>query len=720
MSENTKMKNIEVLFYPKSVAIIGASDVPYKPSAQPLKGMIDNGFKGIIYPVNPRYQSINGTPCYPSLDDVPGPVDLAIIGVPAVATLAAIKECAKKKVKGVVVLTSGFSEIGEEGAMIQAEMLRIARDNGMVICGPNSQGLFNSLNGLTAGFAIPKLFDPQKVKNSFGFISQSGGVGTAIYLTSLETKTGFTYSISSGNEADVEFSDYLNFMVNDPDTKAIGGYLEGVRDGRKLLYAADQALQAEKPLVILKAGKSPTAAKAAASHTGSIVGSDGVYSAFFQQKGIIRTESIEEMSLILNLLIKRKLPTSNRVAIVANSGGNGVLLSDKCDAAGLDIVELSSSTRERLEKILPTFGSSANPVDITSQILMQPELHAEAIRIVLEDPNVDMMIVDHWPLSGNDTSGLDQIIRVHNDSDKPFLISMLGAESYGRGDMAYLLDNHVPAVRSQELAARALGAVGYYGSRLQKIKKYRKSTMEIPAEDRKKVADILNSVPLGESLSESQAKQLLLTYGIPCTMEKPANDVEAAVSFAEEIGFPVVLKIDSTEIQHKTEAGGVKLNLKSNEEVRRAFHEIMASASQYAPQAHLDGVLVQEMLTDGSECIVGVTQDQTFGPTIMFGLGGVFVEVLQDVALKICPLTYLDAQEMITEIKGKKILGGFRGSAPADKEAIIDVILRVSQLAMDFPEIKEMDLNPLMVFERGEGVKVADALIVTGKDSNKE
>ncbi len=712
MSLNKKM---DVLFNPQSVAVVGASTAPFKPSAQPVFSMKTNRFNGRVYPVNPRYNEINGLPCYPSLESIPGEVDLAIIGVPVANVKDVLMECVGKKVKGVVVLTSGFSEVGDEGANMQKEIARIVRENGMVMCGPNSQGIFNSLNGLTAGFAIGLLFNPDDVIDSYGFVSQSGGIGTAVYMTAQETCIGFTYFISSGNEADLEFSDYVTYMVNDPSTKVIGGYLEGVKDGGKLIAAADQAIQAQKPLVMIKAGRNPAAARAASSHTGSMVGSEAVYQMFFHQKAIIRAEGVEELNTILSLLVKKKLPEGNRVAVVASSGGNGVLISDKCASAGMDVVSLSPKTRKILDEILPTYGSSANPIDLTSQIIAEPDLSTRSIQAVLDDPNVDMVVIEQWPGIGGDMSGLDCIIKLQDGSDKPIMVTMLGSEKMGQQDFMYLRRHHVPVARSQEMAVRALGAVAQYSVRLKKIRTAQSTVTNLVPPDRSKVEQILTQASPGTPLTETQSKQIFGAYGIPVTNEKAAQNRDDAVIIAEQIGYPVVLKVDSADIQHKTEVDGIRLNLKTPEEVATAFDEIMEKAKHHKPEARLDGVLLQEMVSEGIECIVGLTHDQTFGPTVMFGLGGVFVEALEDFSLRICPVSPLDADEMITEIKAQRVLSGFRGKPPVDREAISDVILKVAQLATDFPQIREMDINPLMVFSQGNGVRVADALIVTGE-----
>ena len=705
-------EDIDILFNPKTIAVIGASVNPVKPAGHPVLSLIENDFKGDIYPVNPKYKEVGGLKCYPFIEDVPRAVDLAIIAVPAIKVVEVLHACIRERVKAVIILTSGFAEADGHGREMQEEIVRLTQENGILLCGPNSQGIFNALNGMSAGFAITKLTTGDNNLKIYGFISQSGGFGTSMYIMSSETGIGFTYFVSSGNEAGLTFSDYLVYMLNDKNTKVVGGYLEGVKEGRKLFDAADLALKEEKPLILIKSGRHAAAAKAAASHTGSLVGSDRVYSSFFHQKGIIRVEGIEELNAVLSVLAAGPLPKGNRIAVVASSGGSGVLVSDKCVSAGLEVVPLAEDTRKKLDAILPPFGSSANPVDATSQILVEPDLFLKCLTIVLDDPNIDMVICEQWPWEGvGNTNHLKTLVEASRATKKVLMVFMLGLELLGREEVRFLRANRIPVARSQDFAVRVIGRVAQYSDRLRKINKAKSLPWPVERIDKNMVERLLDGVESGPTLSESLSQQILSAYGIQCVAGGPARSPDEALETAHNVGFPVALKIDSPDIQHKTESGGVRLNINNDQELLAAFREIMENAVRYNSSARINGVLVQKMLGKGIECIVGMKNDEVFGPTVLFGLGGVFVEALEDVSLRVCPLSPLDAREMVSEIRGHRILSGFRGSPSADKDAVYDVLLRVSQLAMDFPEIKEMDINPLTVFPKG--ALAADALIIT-------
>lgn len=702
--------NIDILFNPETIAIIGASIDPVKPAGHPVLSLIENGFKGDIYPVNPKYKEIGGLKCYPSIEFVPGGVDVAIIAVPAKRTIEILHECIRKKVKAVIILTSGFAEADSHGREMQEEIVRLTQENNILLCGPNSQGIFNALNGMSAGFAITKLATGDNNFKFYGFITQSGGFGTSMYIMSSETGIGFTYIVSSGNEARLSFSDYLVYMLNDVNTKAVGGYLEGVRDGRKLLNAADMALEKEKPLILIKAGRNAAAAKAAASHTGSMVGSDRVYTSFFHQKAVIRVEGIEELNAILSILATGHLPKGNRIAVVTSSGGSGVLVSDKCVSAGLEVVPLAEDTRKKLEVILPSFASTANPVDVTSQILAEPDLFLKCLKIVLGDPHIDMIICEQWPGDIGNTGHLNALVEASKTTEKLLMVFMLGSELLGRDEIQYLRANRIPVVRSQDFAVRVIGQVAQYSGRLKKINDAKVMTKSIEGIDQNRVRKLFDGIESGQALSESLSKQILSAYGIPCVSGGMAKSHDEALKIAHDIGFPVALKIDSPDIQHKTESGGVRLNINNDQEALAAFREIMENVAKYNYGAHINGITVQKMLSGGAECIIGVKNDEVFGPTVLFGLGGIFVEALDDFSVRICPLSHLDAREMVSEIRGHRILSGFRGIPPADKDAIYNILLRVSQLAMDFPGIREVDINPLIVFS--DGAFAADALII--------
>ncbi|MDF9409333.1 acetate--CoA ligase family protein [Pelotomaculum isophthalicicum JI] len=703
-------KAMNYLFYPRSIAIIGASANPAKPGGMPIVSLINNGYTGSIYPVNPKHVKIAGLPCYPSLSDIPDEVDLAVIAVSAQLTQKALHECAAKKVKAAIVFTSGFAEVGGSGIKFQEDMAILARESDIALCGPNCMGIFNAQNAMTAGFVISELPEKVIVPNFFGFISQSGGFGAIMHAIASDRGIGFTYFISSGNETDLQFADYLAYMVEDAATKVIGGYLEGIKDGRKLFQAAEMALQAKKPVILIKTGRHPAAARAASSHTGALAGSDRVYSSFFKQKGIIRAESVEEFITILSLLAGNSLPRGNKVGIIVGSGGNGVLLADKCVEAGLEVGLLSTHTQASLSKLLPSFGTTANPIDMTSRILTDPTLLRETTNLVIKDPGVDMLIILHWASRKGWSQPTREIVDLLAHSGKPVLVLVWGSDEAAIEDLRFFREHQVPAVREIDYAARSLAALAKYSA---KVDSYfnRSQISHSPMPDREKTAVLLKSYKPGDKLSESQSKEILRSCGILTTRESLATNEEEAVKIAAGLGCHVALKIDSPDIPHKTEAGGVKLNIETPEKIKEAYREIIHSVKKHNPDALIRGILVQEMLTGGIEVIAGISRDPVFGPTVMFGLGGIFVEALEDVSLRIAPLNMEDTREMIGEIKGFKVLSGLRGKPPADQEAIVDVLLKLSQISVDFPQINELDINPLFVFPKGQGVRAADVLI---------
>ncbi|SFG00701.1 acetyltransferase [Desulfotomaculum arcticum] len=706
-----EIKSLLPLFQPESLAIIGASENPFKPSGQPLVSLINAGFKGKIYPVNPKHTTLCNLPCYPALIDVPGSVDLAIIAVPAKYTLDQLQQCADKGVKGVIIFTSGFAEVGPEGAKIQMEITELAQKTGMRVCGPNCMGIFSSRNALMANFSVTELPEQVLVPDFLGFISQSGGFGAAIYQMIKEKGYGFSHFVSTGNEADVDFSQYMGFMARDNYTRVIGGYLEGVKDGQKFINATDMALQNNKPILLIKAGRYPAAAKAAASHTGALVGSDKVYSAVFKQKGIIRIESLEEYQIVLSILASNKCPKGKRIAILATSGGSGVALTDKCSFYGLEVAPLQAETRAKLDNVLPAFASSANPVDITSAILTQPGLLEQCAEIVINDPGIDMLITAYWALHG-DRTNLEQMVRVSKKTDKPIFNIVWGPEEAALQALHFLNDNLIPAAKEVDFAIRSLAVLADYSEfkTARSNKNNEDYSIQAPPSAKKMAGEILNNLKPGAKLTEYEAKQVLRAYGISTTREVLTKTTEKAVQAAKEIGYPVVMKIMSPDILHKTEAGGVLLNIATDQEVVESFNKIIENARKYNQDALVQGVLVQEMLSGGTEIIVGAGKDPVFGSTIIAGLGGIFVEVLEDVALRVAPVSNLDAREMLEELKGKKIFEGVRGKEPVDKNALVEIIQKVSRLVEDFPQIAELDINPLLLFPKG--AVAVDALIV--------
>lgn len=702
---------LEPFFNPKSIAVIGASDNPMKPGGRPLGFLLQKGYRGKIYPVNPSHKTINGITCYPSVTDIPGEVELAIVSVVADKVYQTLEECAAKGIRAAVVFSSGFAEVGPEGLAVQQRMAGLARRTGMRILGPNCLGIVNTTNGVMATFAFIADLTPVEPR-VLGFVTQSGAFGAIIYASSLHWGVGFNYFVSVGNEADLEFADFLDYMVHDSGTKLIGGYLEGARDGDKLRRVAEDALEKGKPVLIMKVGRSSAGSRAAASHTGSLAGSDRIYDAFFKQTGIIRIDNYPDLIAFAPLFQSGKLPKGRNTAIIATSGGAGVTITDLCESLGLNVIPLGDETRKKMDKVLPTFASSRNPVDLTAAVMTRPEIIASSLRAVCEDPDVDIIIgnVNFTSVSG-DHPVVHEIIDLCKSTDKFVLISPFvfpGTEIDPA--CAAIKQAGIPVNTNTFDAIKAVANLAGYAETLKKRKlpTYRDQTAKTEKPDLKEL------LKPGETLSESSAKAVLKKYGIPVTREARAGSTDEAVSRAREMGYPVVLKVDSPDIPHKTEAGALRLNLQNDGEVRAGYVEIINNALNYKPDARIYGVSVQEMLPGGTEVIVGVTRDPVFGPVIMFGLGGIFVEVLKDVSFRVAPVSPGDARDMIEEIRGIGVLKGVRGKPPADVDAIVDVILKVSALVTDYRDsIEELDINPLVVYPKG--AIAADAMLVVRK-----
>ncbi|MDD3894829.1 MAG: acetate--CoA ligase family protein [Syntrophomonadaceae bacterium] len=736
MLTDSDINSLKPFFEPESIAILGASGDPAKPSGRPQAELINKGYKGEIYPINPKYPEISGLKCYPSLADIPGKVDLVIISMPAKSVYAALEQCIAKGVKAAVIFSSGFAEIGPEGGILQEKITKLARKHGIRLLGPNCVGLINVSSRVIASFAVLDLSDvgPRTV----GFVTQSGAVSALLYSQALAGGIGFNYLISVGNEADTDFSDYLGYLTQDHSTKMIGGYLEGVRDGRKLRRVAEEAAKVQKPIMILKVGRHKAAAKAAASHTGALAGADHIYDAFFKQTGIIRMDKAEELIAFAQLFSAGRLPRGKNIAILTLSGGNGVIMADACEGRGFTLPPLQESTRAKMEKVLPPFGSSQNPIDSTAKYITHPQILLTCLKALLEDENIDIIYAMFDLSKANGVEIARQIIDIYNSTDKPIVISpswVFPGANEGEG-VRELRRAGLPVVIDSEQAVRALAHLADYAEFLRKRKT---NAYEIPvfsgagAEQRKAEPVRVEQSRAGQSkaaqrwaeqrcaelnglagvLSEGRSKDLLANYGIPVTRQSLAQSEDEAASMAKQIGYPVVLKVDSPDLPHKTEADALMLNLNSEAAVRKAYSEVLQNAVQYKPNARINGVLVQEMLLEGIEVIIGVTRDPVFGPTIMFGLGGIFVEVLKDVSFRVAPLSRGDALDMIKEIKGYPLLKGVRGKQPSDIEALVEVIMKVSAMVTELGDhIEELDINPLVVYPAKTGVKAADAMIV--------
>lgn len=708
-------ESLKPLLNPKSIAVLGASENKYKIGNLQIQALIDGKFQGDIIPIHPSASEIAGLKSYPTLAAVPHEIDLVIFCVSYNQIKAGLVACAEKKVKSAIIFASGFSEAGPEGQKLQQELAQYAQQHGIRLVGPNCVGLVNTSNGLIGTFSPAILTVPMDGKKGVGYVSQSGAFGVLTYMAAAQYGISFNYFISTGNEMDASFEDFVEYMVHDDETSIISGYLEGTKKPEKLKRLAKQALAKKKPILLMKTGRSNAGSRAAASHTGALAGSDKIYDAFFKQNGIIRVDDFEDIIAFSKLFNAEKLPTGKNTVIITSSGGRGINEADRCESYGLNIVELSEETQAEIRKTLPDYASVSNPIDLTAAAsVTNPEFYLAPLKALVNDPNVDNIIFTDFPYVWDENSPmLQEFVSIAKASNK-----VIGVFPFPLEGMTYpnatetLIANDVAVISGTLNPVRALAKLVQYSSYVQ----LNDQVSDVAADFGP--ADIDDLLKPGSTLSESEASDVLDRYGIPTTKRYVAKEAEEAVEMAKEIGFPVVLKIDSPQIPHKTEADGIRLNICSEDEVRIAFAEVMANAKQYNPTATLNGVSVQEMLPNGVEIIIGAHNDETFGPVIMAGLGGIFVEVFKDISFKVAPLSRKDAYELLEELQGKALLHGARGKAPVDKEAIVDVLLKVSNLMRDNKDtIKELDINPLIVYEKG--IKAADAMIVVNEKASE-
>jgi acyl-CoA synthetase (NDP forming) len=700
--------DIERFFSPRSIAIIGASQDLATISGQPLKHLLSHGYKGRLYPVNPKYQEIAGVKCWPSLESLPEAPELALILVNAARAPDMLAACGKRGTPYVIIFSSGFSEMGGAGVAAQQKLAGIAKQYDIGVIGPNCQGMINAADAVYAGFG--SVFNANYDGGSVSMVSQSGGFGFSVMnLSSLDGGLPFRQMVTTGNEIGVSTLDFMAYFIRDPQTDIIGTYIEGVKDARRILDIGDQALAAGKPILMWKVGNTEQGQKAAASHTANLGGAMALYQAAFRQKGIIQVEDIQDLVDYGRALKSGRLPRGNRLAIITISGGAGILMTDECIARGMQMAQLAPATVAKLKEFVPSFGSVGNPVDVTAAIFNDLSLINRTLQAINDDPGVDCIAMINASLQGEIAQKVaSEIVAVAAKTDKPLFISWSARDAVAPEAYAALDAARIPHYKSPVRCGRALAAVSWYAA--AKRRNAAQKNDKLPVINRPSAHTLLKG-KTGD-VAEYAAKQVLAEYGIPVTREELAQTREAAVAAAQKIGFPVVMKVQSSDISHKTEAKAVRLGVANAADVAAAFDEILLNAKAYKADARIDGVLVQEMVGGGIEVIAGITNDALFGPAVMFGLGGIFAEVLKDVAFRLAPVTPAIAREMVEEIKGYPVLAGARGKPPADVDALVDALVKLSALAADLQgDIAELDINPLIVMPKGQGVKAADALI---------
>jgi acetyltransferase len=697
---------LDFIFNPSSIAVIGASEDEKKIGHIVFRNLVEKGFKGKVFPVNPKRKEILGIKCYSSVKEIPENVDLAIIVIPAKGVPSVIKDCAEHKVKGLIVITAGFREIGEEGITLEKEVVKLVKEAKMRMVGPNCLGVINTINNMNATFA-EDLPPPGRVS----FFSQSGALGVALIDWAIENNFGFGKFVSLGNKADLNEIDFLEYFGEDPETDVILGYIEDIKDGKRFLEVASRVSKI-KPVIIIKAGTTEAGARAASSHTGALAGFDRAFTEAFKKAGIIRVNTIQELFETAEIFKIKNLPKGNRLLVITNAGGPGIIAADTADKLGIKLDPMSKESIEAIIDKLPPTASLYNPVDVIG------DATSERYKIVLEqavkDSVVEGICVILTPQAITDAKNVaKEIINISQRSEKPVFACFIGGKKIKEA-VNVLKSNQIPCFSDPSVAITSYKRFLDY-SIIKTKKEPVIPKIEILPENKEKVRLILEVLENAgvTSVGDENATEILSLYGFEFPKKGLARTPEEAVEIAEKIGYPVVLKVSSPNILHKTDVGGVKLNLKTAEEVYNGFIDITINVKRFMPNAYIKGVMVYEMVTGGKEVILGVSYDTTFGHMIAFGLGGIYVEVLKDVAFRIVPVSKEEAYEMIEEIRGSKILEGVRGEPPYDKESIVDKILRLSQLVMDFPIIKEIDINPYIVKHQG-GVAL-DARMILGR-----
>jgi acetate---CoA ligase (ADP-forming) len=692
--------NINALFQPKTVAVIGASSAPGKVGHTVVANMQEAGFTGTIYPVNPKADAILGLPVTKRIEDLPEGIDLAVIVVPVAAVVPSMEALAAKKIRSAVIITAGFKEVGKEGFVLEQKLIDLCQAHDIAMVGPNCLGLISTHDNNNASFAAGY---PEK--GSIAFFSQSGALCTAILDWALGENVGFSKFISLGNKAVINEANMLEYLRTDPRTSVILGYIENVEHGADFIEQAAKVSR-EKPVIIIKSGTTTAGAKAASSHTGAIAGSDAAYTAAFRKTGVIRANDMATLFDLAQAFSCQPLPKGPGLCVVTNSGGPGILAADATEKSTLNMARLSNTTIERMKEFLPPYASLYNPIDLIGDA--PAERYRKTLEVVVDDPQVHAILVLLTPTASAEIIETAQaIINVAKTTDKPIFVNYMGGLRTKPG-MKMLGEAGIPCSIYPEPLIASIETMYQYNLWRQT------PAQEYPAikRNRQKARLVINEARAkgATEVVEFQAQEVLRAYNLPTPNTVLARSSEEAVAGADKIGYPVVLKIASPQISHKSDVGGVKVNLADAEAVKNAFFDITARAQRLRPEAYIAGCLVQEMAPKGcKEIIIGFKRDDQFGPLLMFGLGGIYVEILKDIAFRLAPLGRDDAKAIIREIKSYMLLKGVRGEPPVNFQAIEDILLTMSELALDFPEIYEAEFNPVLV--NAEQAIVADVRI---------
>lgn len=705
---------LQGLIEPKSIAVVGVSDNPQRPGPQVVAALRANGFTGVIYPTNPKYNEFQGLKCFASVSDIPDPIDLAVICIPAEAVVEVMEECAARKVPYVVILSGGFRESGEAGIARERRIIEIARNADMRIVGPNCLGFANIHSGVFAAFgSITR--EPKLAKGGVTLITQSGGFGYSIALACQEAGLGFRHVIATGNECDIDTVEFIDAMIEDPGTRCIVTYVEGLRDGRRLMEVGRKALRAGKPILLWKGGITAQGAKAAESHTASLTGTYDFYRAAFRQTGIVEIREIHEAVDLLLGFEGGRYPEGSGVAIMGVSGGSAIVFADAGEPVGLDMSPLSVPTQERLATVVPGIGAVQNPIDLTAGFFAAANRGKleTALRATLDDPAISAVCVNLATTGASGASVAAEVLgTVAADSAKPILVfSSTPKGQLGEAPAAFRRAG-IPVFASPSRAARVLAALRDWNNLRRRILAEGEAPVATMALD----PALTEAARSGKTLSETESKAILGRAGVGVSRDLLLAVPDASVF--DQLRAPLVVKIVSPDISHKTEIGGVRLDIRDRETLGAAMAEVLANAKRHAPDARIEGVLVGEMITGGFELIAGVVNDEVFGPVVVVGAGGIYAEITRDTAARIAPFDKAEAHRMLNDLRCRPILAGARDLPALDVEAMAEMLAALSHFAWANREVlQEMDINP--VFLRPEGATAADALIVARADARK-
>ena len=703
------VENLDKIFKPKSIAVIGASNIVGKPGYNIFRNLIGSGYSGVVFPINPKSDSIQGVQAYKSINDLSNPVDLAIIATPSKIVPDIVEQCGKKGIKGILIISAGFKEIGQEGKYLEKKLLDIKEKYDLRLVGPNCVGFILPYQNLNATFART-----MPMQGNIALFSQSGAVCGAILDWAAAAKVGFSSFVSVGSMLDIDFGDLIDYFGMDTQTRSIVLYVESITNARKFMSAA-RSFARSKPIIVIKSGRFSEGAKAASSHTGALAGEDAIYDAAFKRAGVVRVKKISDLFNCASILAKQSRPTGSNIAIVTNAGGPGVLATDAVIELGGKISELSQTTIDILKSFLPAHWSKANPIDIIGD--SDEAMYQKAIEACLEDKNVDGLLTICVPQVVADPRLLaDRLIDISKKSVKPMMVSFPGEESVYHARQI-LNKNNVPAYATPEEAVESYMYLYNYSRNLELLYETPEE-MDVkpsPSGQQKLKKIISDSLDEGRTLlTENEAKQFIEMYEIKTTKPYVAKNEGEVVKIATKIGYPVVMKIHSSDISHKSDVGGVVLDLQCEEALRQAYKEMIKTVKQKVPNAEIQGVTIQKMIKNkGSELIIGSKKDPIFGSVILFGLGGVYAELFKDKSISFPPLNQVLAQRLIEKTKAYELIKGFRGLPPVNVKKIEEILINFSQMIIDHPEIKEVDINPLIA--SGDDIIAVDARIIIDK-----